>query len=149
MKLHVCFLWGSEAMFFPSFALQRLGLAVEVLPFLRGQERWWDLHSWRVVECRLESRGADCHTCQLSQDLLAFQLWQEDWLPEGYSDGSLTAWGKGYFGKTNALSQSNLGLEDWTQVQRPGWLPFLPCGNMACPKGIHYFPSHILVCVGH
>lgn len=43
------------------------------------------------------------------------------------------------FGKTNALFQSNLGVKGWTQVLRPGWLPFLPCGNMACPEGTHYF----------
>lgn len=35
------------------------GLAVEVWPFLEGRKRWCDLHSWRVIECSLESRGVN------------------------------------------------------------------------------------------
>lgn len=119
----------------------KLGLAVEVLPFLRGPERRPGLAQLEgagvqagVQRCRLPHLSA--FTGPASFPTVAGRL----------ASGRAHRWFP-HKCKTNALSQSNLGLEGWTQVQRPGWLPFLPCGNMACPKGMHTLLSFTQSCL--
>lgn len=58
---------------------------------------------------------------------------QEDRLPEGCDHWFPHSLRKGCFGKTSALSQSNLGVEGWTQVQRPG-CPSFPVGTWLALK---------------